>query len=216
MIMQTCLSKVRIWVGLTLFFYASFLSAHSSAINNTIIFDNFSNPVTLVKKSSSYQVKDTQSHVQLTNRIIVGTTAQVTKKDVHQFHPQIEKVVELFTGNKRHYFSLVLQNSANLPQVIRSLQVTQKEHPEKGITLVQPDILQLQNKSENLSSQNKDTLYRTSPYIDLLDIKSLWKNTRGNNVKIAIIDDGILLSHEDLKHITPASYESPQNTFVVQ
>ena len=48
-----------------------------------------------------------------------------------------------------------------------------------------------------------------SPYIDFLDLKLLWEKSKGEGVKIAIIDDGFNLMHEDLQHIkTSFSFDS--------
>ena len=94
----------------------------------------------------------------------------------------------------------------------------QQELPEKGIRLIQPDILQLKHKAEipsvkktsteNKAKRTKLTDKDYSPYINLLNIKSMWRTTLGEKVKIAIIDDGINLAHEDLQHISKAfSYD---------
>lgn len=219
--MHNNLSKISLWIGIILFFYTSPVFANSPVVDNTntfdisfdIAFDNFSKPIVLVKKETYFQVKGTKIQVQLTNRIIVKTTTNVNKKAAYQFHQQISKVVELFSGTTNNYFSLELKNSARLTQVLHELQEIQKKHPEKGITLVQPDILQLQSKAETSLPTKQDSphkVYRSkgtrlngSPYIDLLSIPSMWQKSKGENVRIAIIDDGIFLAHDDLKHIEP-------------
>jgi subtilisin family serine protease len=133
----------------------------------------------------------------------------VNKKDVYLFHQQTSKVIELFNGTTNKYFSLELKDATKIAQVLHELQQMQKLLPNSGIVLVQPDILQLHSKAEAIITPNKTAYFseknslNDSPYIDLLDLQSLWKKTKGKGVKIAIIDDGIFLEHSDLKHITP-------------
>jgi len=42
-----------------------------------------------------------------------------------------------------------------------------------------------------------------TPYIAMLNLEERWKTTKGKGVKVAIIDDGFNLKHEDLKHLNP-------------
>ncbi len=165
----------------------------------TIVFNNFSKQITLIKQhQQQYQVEGTGQQVALSNRLIVKAQKQLTKVQFYQFHPQITQVTELFKGSKSHYFSLTLKDETLLAEVLKALQ------KKVGIELVQPDVLQLKSKAETTSLANK-----INPYLELLDIQSLWQQTKGKGVKIAIIDDGFNMQHPDLQHITPLfSYDA--------
>jgi len=221
--MHSNISKFFLWSGLVLVFYSLPIFAKSLVVDNTVIFENFSKPVVLVKKKDYFQVEGSRVQVQLSNRIIVKTTKMVNKEGAYQFHQQINNVVELFNGTANNYFSLEFRGSARLTQVFDDLKIIQKEQPEKGIILVQPDILQLQNKAETTISTKQGASYKTpqsiithhndSAYLDLLKIQSMWQKSKGKNVKIAIIDDGVFLAHNELKHITPIfSYDVEAKT----
>lgn len=201
--MRCHLSSIRCWsVCVGLFFSSTHFAAATDA-NETIVFDNFSKQIVLVKQSSGYQVKGTQHTVKLSNRIIVKTSADVTRDDIYHYHSQVIQVTELFKGVSNHYFALALKDSGKLAQVMKALRKLQHSE-KKEIKLVQPDILQLKTRAETTAISNK-----TSPYISLLDVPSLWVNTKGKGVKVAIIDDGINLTHPDLRHITPVfSYDA--------
>ena len=191
---------------LTLIFCLALLSAPVSAsqdlnaaASEEIVFNNFSNQIILIKEQSQqYLIKGTEQRVTLSDRIIVKASQSITKDKLYQYHSQISNVSELFTGSQNIFYSLSLHNENSLADVLNILQ------NKPGIGLVQPDILQLKNKSDaKLSNAH------VNPYIERLGIPSLWKSTKGAGVKIAIIDDGFNLQHAELSHVTPVfSYDS--------
>lgn len=168
-----------------------------------IVFENLLMPVTLQKRGDWYQVLDTDVKVQLANRLIVKTAVFVGKNDVFNYHPKVKSVKELFLGTAFRYYGLTLDEHASLPDALRVLQRLQHQG-NKGIELVQPDVLQLKNKSDAATS-----ITGSSPYISLLGIENLWRKTKGKGVRIAVIDDGFQLSHADLQHLKPIlTYDS--------
>ncbi|RHW78000.1 hypothetical protein D1094_03500 [Colwellia sp. RSH04] len=195
------------------------------ASEGNIIFDNFSHKVKLIAKGDVFHIEGTNVQVKLANRIIVKTKKSIKKQQVLGFHHKFTNITELFQGTKSNFFSLALNKNANLTKVIADLQSFQRKHPTSGILLIQPDILQLQSKAELVKEDNdsinalpakkqvihsrgNNALYYQSPYLNLLNIPPLWQKTKGKNIKIAIIDDGIFLEHEELMHISPTfSYD---------
>jgi len=201
-IVRCHLSGIRCWIVCSGLFFTSALFAGVN-VAESIIFDNFSNQVILVKRASDYQVKGTKHTVELSNRLIVETNTNVTKEDIYHYHPQVNKVTELFKGSSTHYYSLTLKDPGKLGQVLNAIRILQQQNEKSGIKLVQPDILQLKTSAEKIAL----TKY-VPPYIRLLDIPLLWSKTKGKGVKVAIIDDGINLTHPDLQHIMPSfSYD---------
>jgi len=175
-----------------------------AAISENIVFDNFSKQVVLVRQDDYYFVRGTEKKVELSHRIIVKTTSDITKDEIYRYHAQVNKVTELFKGSTQHFYSITLKDTGKFAQVFNALKLLQQQNEKSGITLVQPDILQINTKAEKKAFSNK-----ASPYISLLDIPSLWSKTKGKGVRVAIIDDGFDLKHSDLRHITPVfSYDT--------
>ena len=71
------------------------------------------------------------------------------------------------------------------------------------IDLVQPDILQLSHAAETTVDYS-----RNSSVLDQLGIPLKWSTTLGAGIKIAVIDDGFDLAHEDFRQLkTGFSYD---------
>lgn len=189
-------------------FFTSSIFTKSNA-GELIIFDNFSEQVTLIKRLSSYYVEGTDYEVVLSNRLVVKTTVDVVKEDLYQFHKQVIQVKEIFKGFKSHIYLLELEDPDKLSHVLKALRVLQKQDEKSKIQLIQPDILQLKTKAEVTALSDTRLSNKTSPYISLLNLPSLWAKTKGQGVKVAIIDDGFNLKHPDLQHIKPIfSYDA--------
>ena len=186
--------------------FSSFVFADKVHAEN-IVFDNLSGQVVLLKKASNYLVEGTDLKVVLSDRIIVKTTVDIRKSDLYAYHSQVKKVTELFKGSVQNYFSLTLRDGNELNAVLKFFRRLQHNNV-KGIKLVQPDLLQLKTKAEALANK-----YKSSPYVELMGIPSLWKKTKGEGIKVAIIDDGFNLSHPDLRVIVPVfSYDVDTRT----
>lgn len=85
----------------------------------------------------------------------------------------------------------------------KPLEYSQELVKHSYIIYAQPDILQTR---ENSSVQNYDV---SKEY----NLKELWKITKGEGIKIAIIDDGFNLLHEDLKGVDLSfSYDADKKT----
>ena len=111
-------------INQVLFILLSFLTvcsptfATAISLKDNIVFDNFSEKVTLIKHDTAYQIKNTTLFVKLAPRVIVKTTIRISKEAAYYFHPHIENVVTLFTGTNHNYYSLELSRSAKLHLVI--------------------------------------------------------------------------------------------------
>ncbi len=166
--------------------------------SHSIYFENFGKQVTLIKTQQDYREPETGRQVKVSNRLIVKSNKSVTKQSLAKYHPQIQQVTELFLGVEFNYFSVEIQDKASLHQIIPELQ-------EKDvIELVQPDLLQVK-----FNSQLNVTGADSAPYLIGFNIHEGLPKTKGQGVRVAIIDDGFNLAHPDLQHITPTlSYDT--------
>ncbi len=191
----------RYQVYLTLFLSLFCISAASLAKNLT--FNNFSESVSLIKQQQHYLVAGSNVKVSVSNRLIVKTSKKITKVKLQQYHQKINKVTELFIGQQSHFYAVEIKDKAVLSEVLTELTTL----PE--IKLVQPDILQLKQKSTvQKQAIKKDTVsvpssFKSNEYIAQLNVPDLWQTTKGAGIKIAIIDDGFALKHPDLQHLKP-------------
>jgi subtilisin family serine protease len=136
-----------------------------------------------------YRVSGKDLQVRLSDRLIVRTNG-FTRKSLQALDSRIETVSELYLMEEAVYYSVNVGVADRLPAVIRSLSEVQ------GISLVQPDILQLRKKHA------AEVPVQTPPtYLTQLGIPELWPDTQGRGVRVAVIDDGFDLEHEEFKHL---------------
>ncbi len=221
------------FLGLVLTPFITSASNSLTELNNSesFMFINFLMPIVLLKQHNYYQVQKTNERVILSNRIIVKTGKSISKKQLSNRHKQVIKVVLLFEGFKSDYFLLEIKNMNKLSVVLKDFQnmkdiewvqpdLLQLDHHSKA-----KSFLQLKNKPKLTTEQKKlreakkverkanreqrrkahDQLIEKnpSPYVAMLNLEKFWKTTKGKGVKLAIIDDGFNLKHEDLKHLDP-------------
>lgn len=156
-----------------------------------IEFSNFGYPVELtIATDNQYFVSD-DIKVQVANRVVLKTSKGVTKDTILKTDRRITDVQELYRLKRCTYYLVTFHEIKDLPEIIDFFEYL------PFVISVQPDLLQLKEESLQPEKQRKKTLY-----IDELGIRSLWKTTKGKGVKVAIIDDGFDLDHEDLQGVT--------------
>ncbi len=153
-------------------------------------FRNFSDNLTLIPTESGCYLLDETTEVKLTNRIIIRTDADVTKEQILNTDKRVTQVTELYKLTCGIYFSVTFEEQKDLDSILSCFTALPFIH------LAQPDLLQLQEKTAQTVSR-----HGAEAYLENLKIFSLWKNSKGENVKIAIIDDGFDLAHEDLQGV---------------
>jgi len=135
-----------------------------------------------------YRVSGKDLQVRVSDRLIVRANG-FTRESLQALDSRIEAVSELYLMDDAVYYSVNVGVADRLPAVIRSLSEVQ------GVSLVQPDILQLREKHA------AEALAETTPiYFTQLGIPELWPATQGRGVRVAVIDDGFDLDHEELRH----------------
>lgn len=165
-------------------------SISSSSLAENIKFSNFSKSVILEKTDLGYLVQGTGLTVQLSSKLIIKTSIDVSKQQVSLFNEQIKNVVDVFSGVKSNYYVIDIIDQSKLKKVLLELQ----QH--KRVINVQPDILQSVNKSV---IESKEVV--NAAYLSKLNIPLLWKRALGEGVKVAIIDDGFNLEHPDFEDL---------------
>ncbi|MBT4285823.1 MAG: S8 family serine peptidase [Deltaproteobacteria bacterium] len=170
-----------------------------------ISFSNYGQTIILEKiKDNDYQIKNSH-RFRLTNRIVVKTTLTTTKQQIRNLHPSLLKVTELYRMEKGAYFVIDINSVNEIAEVIKQLSKS------TIILQIQPDLLQKTVRNSHL--RNKDN---KNHYISKLNIDHFWEKTKGKGVKIAIIDDGFDLGHEDLQSTkTDFSYDIETMTLEV-
>ncbi len=81
-----------------------------------------------------------------------------------------------------------------------TIDIANKLYQDKSIIYAHP------NFKIKINNYGLNPLMSYATYLENMDIKSLWKYSKGENVKIGIIDDGIDTSHPDLKKSHIESY----------
>lgn len=173
---------------LILFAFMSVINGNATADTNSFIFNNFSKKIYLKQISSDFFLMNNHLKVKLTNRMIIKAKANITKAKIQKEDPHIQKVTEIYQMKQGVYYLVEIKEMKNLFSLINHF------NDLPFIYFAQPDILQLKQKTSHEGYKSY-----TNRYIKRLNIPSLWKKTKGEHVKIAIIDDGFDLTHEDLK-----------------
>lgn len=132
--------------------------------------------------------------VSLSNRLIVRASG-FTKPSLQALDSRIVAVSELYLMPEANYYLVTLNTRDQLSAVMKVFKDI------SNISLVQPDILQLTVRTEVGRTETRDQApaQNTAPYFSQLDIPTLWQTTKGHGVKVAVIDDGFELSHEELR-----------------
>jgi len=170
---------------LLLFFFINSLALECAY---ALTFNNFSELICLKQIANEYFLMNNQLKIKLVNRLIIKVKPGIRKVQIKNEDRHILNVTELYRMKQGIYYLVDIQDIKYLVPMITHF----KKLPY--IESVQPDILQLKEK---LSHDKSHQL--SGDYLKRLNIPALWKKTMGENVKIAIIDDGFDLIHEDLK-----------------
>lgn len=126
-----------------------------------------------------------------TGRIVVKAEPGVGKDALHRVDTRITEVTELYLLDSGSYFAVSFSDPGDLEQILARF------IDSPLIVAAQPDLLQIHDKSGRSAIRREP-----ADYIRKLGINALWKDTRGKGVKIAIIDDGFDLNHEDLHGVS--------------
>lgn len=150
-------------------------------------FPNFSDTLSITPRGNEFFLDD-RVLVSLSGRLIVKTTVSTSEADILSLAPSVNAARMLYSGKSFNYF-LVTTSHSTPAKAIRFLNKADQ------ILLVQPDILQLRTFSSAPAGSSFDS------YLDHIGVRALWQESRGGGVSVAIIDDGIDLSHPALSDV---------------
>lgn len=182
-----------------------FWSTEPAAIENhasQLSFNNFGKTIWLEQiKPRTYQLKNSPFLFQTSNQLIVKTAPHLTKQQLINLNPNIALTTPVFSSNSFTYYRLTLKKTAELNAILNIL----KTH--ESVLLAQPDLLQITSKKFQFQAPQKidrrrfNQVYRR--YLKKIGVHELWKKTKGQGIKLAIIDDGFNLAHEKLRQVNP-------------
>lgn len=150
-------------------------------------FKNFTATVTLTPQPDGFWSL-AGNRVKITNRIVVKAAAGVGKEALRRVDSRVSSVTELYLLDSGSYFAVTFSDIGDLEQVLARFSASPL------VLSAQPDLLQLHDKSGHGLA-----LSEPAGYTGRLGIDALWQQTRGKGVKVAVIDDGFDLNHEDLR-----------------
>ncbi|SFD15925.1 S8 family peptidase [Pseudoalteromonas denitrificans] len=179
-------------------FFICFI-ASTNCFAESFTFLNLNEQIKLNKIAhSTYQVDAKNLNIRISNRLIIKSKHFLTSEEITHLAPQLSRQITLFKLSTQAYYLLEFETTDSALSALTLLQV----HPQ--ISLVQPDLLQLNLTSpkslikENVSKFKPENL---THFITLNDIKKMKENNQGENVKVAIIDDGIDTSIPELQRV---------------
>lgn len=193
---------VRLKTGLKAFLTIAFCFCHllfcliSAAEQVPVAFNNFSEYVTL-KPISGFLYCLGRNRVNISNRLVIKTRKDVTKQQIFAIDQSITRVVKLYELDNGIYWAVSFDDGGDI------VLLSDRFNTIPFVISLQPDLLQLRSESTRTSAGD-----RRADYISEYGINKLWRQTKGKGVKVAVIDDGFNLNHEDLRSIHVAfSYD---------
>lgn len=152
-------------------------------------FKNFSTLLTLAPLPEGY-FSMAGVAVKTTGRIVVKAAAGVGKEELRGVDSRVVEVSELYLLDSGSYFAASFPDPGDLEPILSRFTASPL------VVAAQPDLLQIHDKSGHGTARREP-----AGYIEKLHLAALWEKTRGRGVKIAIIDDGFGLNHEDLQGV---------------
>lgn len=159
-----------------------------SFADSDIKFSNFGKSLVLTKYDEHYVLNTSSLRVNLSNRLIIKSEKSLSLKESSYIKKVSAKFWPVYQGENFTYFVLELKDSHSVHNTMKKLLKMD------GVLLVQPDILQYRHYADNSKNKHSDTNNIK------LEINQLGQTLKppSNTVNIAIIDDGIDLTHPAL------------------
>ncbi|WAJ71409.1 S8 family peptidase [Catenovulum adriaticum] len=153
-----------------------------------IKFSNFGKSLVLTKYNDHYVLNTSSLKVNLSNRLIIKSEKSVPLKESSYIKKVSVKFWPVYQGESFTYFVLELKDSQSVLNTMKKL------INMDGILLVQPDIIQYRHYAND--SKNKYSGLKNSD-LEFDYVEQVLKPS-GELVNVAIIDDGVDLTHPTL------------------
>lgn len=160
--------------------------------SRALTFRNFAEEITLTPLADGLYAMPGGMRVKPAAEIVVKAAAGVDKTQLARLDPRVTTVTELYPLADACYYRISFSSPGDLEAILARFAASPL------ILAAQPDLLQIRDRAGAGSSGE------AAGYIRALRIDSLWRQTLGEGVRIAVIDDGFDLQHEDLQGVTLA------------
>lgn len=151
---------------------------------------NFSEDLRLTPAGNGRYVLGNGGAVALTNRVIIKADGRTTKDDILRAAQGAKSVRTLYVLPDGTYFAVAFDKAIGLGPFLSACASLPFVHK------AQPDLLQLHAKAARAPFPGA-----TAACLAALDLPARWATARGEGVRVAIIDDGFDLTHEDLRGV---------------
>lgn len=184
------------------------------AFARAITFLNFSKTITLAPIEGRIYWFNNRVKVKVANRIVVKCLPGIGKDRLRAMDHRVTRVTELYKLGNGIYYALSFPDQKDLEAILTHYSASPL------VLSVQPDLLQLDGAAASHIADGRSHISgrlelspvlacmgrrhsrnRSFDFLHRLGIPALWRKTRGKGVKIAIIDDGFDLAHEDLRGV---------------
>lgn len=157
-----------------------------------LTFRNFAEEITLTPLDGGIYAMPGGVRVKPAAEIVVKAAAGIDKRQLAKLDPRVTSVTELYPLADARYYRISFPSPGDLEEILARFSASPL------ILAAQPDLLQIRDRAGTGSSGE------AAEYIKTLKIHSLWQQTHGAGVRVAVIDDGFDLRHEDLQGVTLA------------
>lgn len=158
-----------------------------------LTFRNFAEEITLTPLAGGLYAMPCGMRVKPAAEIVVKAAAGVDKRQLAKLDPRVTSVTELYPlADASCYYRISFSSIKDLAEILACFSASPL------ILAAQPDLLQIRDRAGTGSSGE------AAEYVKTLKLDSLWRQTLGAGVRVAVIDDGFDLRHEDLQGVTLA------------
>ena len=188
--------KLLILIIASILWVFIFSASLAQANQNTLWFSNFSERVSLKRDGKQREVYHIPNGIDLkvSSQMLIKVEEKNDVDEILKKYSSVTNLVLVYEGFGFSYYRIKISNTSQMQILIDKLE------KEKGVLLVQPDLLQLNSqKRVNRKTNEHFKVNDFREYLSQIGMVEKWRRTKGKGVKLAIIDDGFFMDHEDLQ-----------------
>ena len=176
----------------------SLLLALTSAVyaGDKLLLDNFGTLQEISYIDHSYWLAESHKTLKLNHKLIVKAQLDFNVVLFMANNPQVLTTKTLYTSPDFIYYLFEIEKNVKLTTIQKQLITT------SGVLLVQPDLLVFSDKNTSKINDNyKVSKYSLKSYLKRLNLSQNLIDNQGAGVDIAIIDDGVDLTHKEFNNL---------------